>query len=68
MRSYSDKITLIAGNAHPALAKAISSQLDIPLAATFIGRFPDGEIDLKVNDDLRGTDCFVIQPTCPPVN
>jgi ribose-phosphate pyrophosphokinase len=68
MRSYSEKITLISGNAHPALAQAISKSLSIPLAAAHVGRFPDGEIDIKVNDDLRGTDCFVLQPTCPPVN
>ena len=68
MRSYSEKITLICGTAHPALAQAIARHLSIPLASSFIGRFPDGEVDIKVNDDLRGTDCFVIQPTCPPVN
>jgi ribose-phosphate pyrophosphokinase len=66
--SYSEKITLIAGNAHLALAQAIARHLDMPLAAAYVGRFPDGEIDIKVNDDLRGTDCFLIQPTCPPVN
>ncbi len=68
MPSYSEKITLIAGNAHPALAQAIAQHLDMPLAAAYVGRFPDGEIDIKVNDDLRGTDCVLIQPTCPPVN
>lgn len=68
MPAYSEKITLIAGNAHPALAQAISRHLSVPLAATHSARFPDGEMDIKVNDDLRGTDCFVIQPTCPPVN
>jgi ribose-phosphate pyrophosphokinase len=65
---YSEKITLIAGNAHPRLAADISRTLAIPLAAAHIARFPDGEIDIKVNDDLRGSDCFVLQPTCPPVN
>lgn len=68
MPSYRDKITLISGNAHSALAEAIARHSSIPLASAHIGRFPDGEIDIKVNDDLRGTDCFVIQPTCPPVN
>jgi len=66
--AYSEKITLISGTAHVALAQAISKNLSIPLAAAHIGRFPDGEIDIKVNDDLRGSDCFVIQPTSPPVN
>ncbi len=68
MRGYNERVTLIAGNAHPALAQAISRALSIPLASAHIARFPDGEIDIKVNDDLRGSDCFVIQPTCPPVN
>lgn len=67
-RGYSEKITLISGNAHPALAAEISRHLSIPLASAQIGRFPDGEIDIKVNDDLRGSDCFIVQPTCPPVH
>ncbi|HJO27068.1 MAG: ribose-phosphate pyrophosphokinase [Planctomycetes bacterium] len=68
MTSYSDKITLIAGNANPALAEAISAELRLPLANAHVGRFPDGEIDIKVEEDLRGTDVFVLQPTNPPVN
>ncbi len=67
MADYGE-ITLIAGQAHPALAQAISQELDIPLANGHVGRFPDGEIDIKVNEDLRGRDVFVLQPTCPPVN
>ena len=66
--SYSDKISLIAGTAHPQLAQRISERMDIPLADAHVGRFPDGEIDIKINDDLRGADCFVLQPLCPPVN
>jgi ribose-phosphate pyrophosphokinase len=68
MSTYSDKITLITGSANPELGRAISRELSIPLAAANLRRFPDGEIDIKVEDDLRGTDCFVLQPTCPPVN
>ncbi|MFN0006363.1 MAG: ribose-phosphate diphosphokinase [Planctomycetota bacterium] len=68
MTAYSQKITLITGNANPELGRAISRELEIPLATASLRRFPDGEIDIKVDDDLRGTDCFVIQPTCPPVN
>ena len=40
----------------------------MPLADAHVGRFPDGEIDIKVNEDLRGRDVFVLQPTAPPVN
>ncbi len=68
MSSYSDKIQLICGNAHPELAEAISTEMGVPLCDAYVGRFPDGEIDIKINDDVRGADCFVLQPTCPPVN
>lgn len=66
--SYRDEIRLIAGTAHPELARRISTEMDLPLADAHVGRFPDGEIDIKINVDVRGADCFVIQPTCPPVN
>ena len=67
IRSYSE-IRLIAGTAHPDLARSISEEMDLPLADAHVGRFPDGEIDIKINDDVRGSDCFILQPTCPPVN
>ena len=66
--SYSNRIRLISGTAHPELAEAISREMDIPLCDAHVGRFPDGEIDIKINDDLRGADCFIIQPIGPPVN
>jgi len=56
------------GNANPGLAKAICDYLDIPLGNAAVGRFPDGEVSVKVNQDVRGADAFVVQPTCPPVN
>ena len=65
---YRDTIRLIAGTAHLDLAEAISSCMDLPLGDAQVGRFPDGEIDIKINDDVRGADCFVLQPLCPPVN
>jgi len=65
---YYGNITLVAGNAHPVLARAVANELQLPLANAHVGRFPDGEIDIKVNDDLRGRDVFVLQPTCHPVN
>jgi ribose-phosphate pyrophosphokinase len=65
---YSDEITLISGNAHLSLARSIADELGLALANAHVGRFPDGEIDIKVNDDIRGRDVFVIQPTCPKVN
>ena len=61
-------LTLIAGNAHPTLAQDIAKNLGLPLANAHVGRFPDGEVDIKINEDIRGRDVFVLQPTCPPVD
>ncbi len=63
-----DRIRVFAGNAHPQLARDICSHLGIPLGEAVVERFPDGEINLKVECDVRGADVFVVQPTCPPVN
>ncbi len=67
MSFYGD-ITLISGTAHPELAASIAAELDISLADAHVGRFPDEEIDIKLSEDIRGRDVFVLQPTCPPVN
>ena len=64
----SDELAILSGNANPALAKAICKELGVPLADSFVGRFSEGEIHLKINDNVRGKDVFVIQPTCPPTN
>jgi ribose-phosphate pyrophosphokinase len=61
-------LRIFTGTAHPALAKDIAQYLDLTLGDATISRFPDGEINVKINDDVRGKDVFVIQPTCPPVN
>lgn len=61
-------LKLIAGSANPMLANRISEKLDIPLTDARLRRFPDGEINVKIEDSMRGHDVFVIQPTSPPVN
>ena len=61
-------LKIFSGNANPALAKKICEHLSIQLGNAYVGRFPDGEIDLKVNEDVRGADVFLVQPTCSPVN
>ena len=63
-----ERIVLISGTAHPELSQRISLAIDVPLASAHVGRFPDGEVDIKVYDDIRGGDVYVLQPTCPPVN
>ena len=61
-------LTLISGRAHPRLAADIGEYLDLALADIDIWNFPDGEIGLKINQNIRGRDVYLIQPTCPPVN
>ena len=65
---HTQPMVMFTGNAHPELAKAICDYLDLPLGDAAVTRFPDGEINVKVNQDVRGTDAFVVQSTCPPVN
>jgi len=62
------KLKLIAGNANPKLAQEIAKKMGIELSPATIGRFSDGEIQVKIADSVRGADCYVIQPTCAPVN
>ena len=61
-------LKLIAGSANPDLAQRISDELRVPLTDPRLRRFPDGEINVKIEDSMRGHDVFVIQPSCPPVN
>jgi len=62
------EMKLFAGNANPVLAREISDFLGVPLGAAVVGRFSDGEIMVRINENIRGRDVFVIQSTCPPVN
>ena len=61
-------ISVFTGNANPELAKKICKELDIPLTDALASRFSEGEIRIKINENIRGRDVFVVQPTCPPVN
>lgn len=63
-----NSLIIFSGNANPRLAEKICEHLSIPLGKAYVGRFPDGEIDLKVEEDVRGSDVFLVQPTCTPVN
>ena len=61
-------LKIFSGNAHPDLATEISAELKTPLGRANVGRFPDGEVDVKILDNVRGADCFIVQPTCYPAN
>lgn len=63
-----DGIRLITGNANPELAQKVSNYLKIPITETTVTTFSDGEIMVQIKENIRGSDAFVIQPTCTPVN
>jgi len=62
------KLKVFSGNANPKLAQSIAQYLGTPLAKAIITRFSDGEIKVSIQENVRGCDVFVIQPTCSPVN
>src|SRR5512139_3981229 len=61
-------IKVFTGNANPVLAKEICERMNIPLGNAVVTRFSDGEINVQVMDNVRGSDVFVVQPTANPVN
>ncbi|GMV78987.1 MAG: ribose-phosphate pyrophosphokinase [Planctomycetota bacterium] len=63
-----NEIRIFCGNAHPKQAEQVCAYLDVPLGAAEVGRFPDGEIKIRILEDIRGRDVFILQPTSPPVN
>ncbi len=63
-----NSMKIFSGRAHPALARKVCEYLGLPLGRVIAGNFPDGEISCKIDEDVRGRDVFLIQPTCPPVN
>ena len=63
-----DSLKVFTGSSNPALAAAVCKYLEIPLGGAQINTFPDGEKHIRVDDDVRGTDCFVVQSTCRPVD
>ncbi len=61
-------IKIISGTGHPTLARDVADNLGVALCQTTIDTFSDGELMIQINENVRGTDSFIIQPTCPPVN
>jgi ribose-phosphate pyrophosphokinase len=61
-------ICIFSGHANPALAQAITEYLQIPLGRMKISNFSDGEVFTEIQENVRGVDVYVIQPTCAPVN
>ena len=62
------ELKLFSGNANRPLAKEIAQHLHMRLGDADVSRFSDGEVYVQINENVRGQDVFVVQPTCPPVN
>lgn len=65
---YNNKLKVFSGRANIPLAERIAQYLGDPLGKILLQNFPDGEISVKIDEDVRGRDVFLVQPTCPPVN
>ena len=63
-----DKLKVFSGNSNTLLAQEISKELQIPLGKANVKRFSDGEIQVEIEENVRGMDVFVVQSTCTPVN
>jgi ribose-phosphate pyrophosphokinase len=62
------ELKLFSGNANRPLAEEIAQQLGVKLGDADVSRFSDGEVYVQINENVRGQDVFIVQPTCPPVN
>ena len=63
-----DFLTLFTGNANPVLAKAVAQELSLPIGKAYVGRFSDGEVQVEIQENVRGKNVVVIQSTCAPTN
>ena len=62
------ELRVFTGSAHPVLGESIARRLGVPLGRAHLSRFSDGEVWFQIQDNVRGADVFVVQPTGPPVN
>ncbi|MFH1479520.1 MAG: ribose-phosphate pyrophosphokinase [Candidatus Omnitrophota bacterium] len=59
---------IFTGNSNPELAKEITRYLNMPLGRAFVGAFSEGETRVRIEENIRGKDVFIVQSTCPPAN
>lgn len=68
MFRHQPEMKIFAGSAHRVLAQRIADYVGVPLGDATVSSFPDGETFVKINENIRGRDVFIVQPTCPPTN
>jgi len=68
MQTAKNEMKIFAGNANKVLAEKVANYIGMRLGDITVGRFADGEINVRIEETVRGHDVFVIQPTCPPVD
>jgi ribose-phosphate pyrophosphokinase len=61
-------LKVFSGSAHPHLTREIADFLGIPVGQARLRRFPDSEVSFQIDENIRGTDVFIVQPTCNPVD
>ncbi len=66
--SNTHKLKIFSGSANKPLAEGIAKNLGTALGNINLGNYPDGETSVRIDEDVRGRDVFIVQPTCPPVN
>src|SRR4051812_31912686 len=62
------ELKVFSGSAHPELAREIAAFLGVPVGQARLRRFPDSEVSFQIDENIRGTDVFIVQPTCSPVD
>ena len=62
-----DRLKILSGNANLPLSRAICAALGVPLAGAIVKNFSDGEIWVQIEENVRGNDVFIVQPSCTPV-
>jgi len=67
-RADANSLKIMSGRRHRDLAQRVCERLDLPLGQNRTEEFPDGELIVKTDEDVRGRDCFVLLSTCQPVN
>jgi ribose-phosphate pyrophosphokinase len=68
MSCENPELKIFSGSAHRSLAQRICDFIGVPLGDATVTSFPDGETYVKINENIRGRDVFIVQPTCPPTN